>query len=285
MAQNIKALRAQVKARQVAVSRKINRLEKQHDGLQLMGSRFDPRRETSRIDRYNTAQLQAQLARLNGFMDRRTQFVSGAHGVPMRKQEWERRVASLQRRANRAKRAMKNKYAGVFVDESGMTVAQRQATMDSDRKLAGNPAVQRPWTETNYEPKNVTGESSMRILEKALRKQIGKQYEADKIAEARKQAMQMLRGIKTVLPKRSNLRAGDEDVTYPELKRALNNLTNGQFAAMFFGSTFATALSLEYELTQALLSGKHKAFHNDLMTASAAEVVRQINWARDLELD
>ena len=266
MARNLKVLRAQVKARQLAANRKIRRLT-DDKGVQIAGTKFDPRKEAKVIDRLTGAQLEAQLARLNTFMDRRTQFVAGAHGVPMTKRQWDR-AASVQRKANAAKKRLESKFADVFIDESGMTVAQRQASINDKRKLAGNPAVQQPWTPTNYEAKNITSEKALDTIAKQLQKQTSMQYEQQQYKDAKKQYYQMMRAVKDT-----------------KLAKKIRGLSPDQFMAMWFGTTFATAFSIEYEIAMALLSSNERAFHSDQLSSSKAEAHRLTDWASGLSFD
>lgn len=266
MARNLKVLRAQVKARQQAAQRKIRRLTDQK-GVQIAGTRYDPRKDAKVIDRLTGAQLDAQLARLNIFIDRKTQFVAGAHGVPMTKKQWDR-TANAQARANAAKKKLKDKFKDVFVPESGSTIGQREATIDADRKLAGNPAVQKPWTPTNYQPRNVTSDKALKKLEKQLMKQTSMTYQQQAYKNARKQARQIMSVVKDV-----------------NLERKLKKLTPDQFMALWFGSPFATAFSIIYEIAQALLDKEERAFHEDQLADSRGEAHRLTDWASGLKFD
>jgi len=266
MARNLKVLRAQVKARQLAANRKIRRLT-DDKGVQIAGTKFDPRKEAKVIDRLTGVQLEAQLARLNTFMDRKTQFVAGAHGVPMTKKQWER-AASVQRRANTVKERMRDKFANVFVDETGMTIAERQEKINNKRKLAGNPSVQQPWNPTTYQAKNITSEKALKRIEEQLMKQTSMQYEQQQYKDAKKQYYQIMRPVKN-----------------NKLIKLVRTLSPDQFTAMWFGTPFADAFSMAYEMAMALMRDDEKAFHSDQMHASIEEAIRLAKWAKGLNFD
>lgn len=81
MADDVASLRKLVRARQRAANNKVSRYKA--SGVKIAHSEHDPRRDLKAIDKYNTKQLKSYLKSLNTFVDRSTQFVKGARGVPL----------------------------------------------------------------------------------------------------------------------------------------------------------------------------------------------------------
>lgn len=81
MADDVAGLRKMVRARQRAANNKVSRYKA--NNVNIGKSEHDPRRNLKTIDKYNKTQLKSYLKQLNSFVDRSTQFVRGARGVPL----------------------------------------------------------------------------------------------------------------------------------------------------------------------------------------------------------
>lgn len=92
-------LRAQVRARQRAAGNKMSKM-KRRSGASLAGTELDPRKSSANINKLNTRQLEAQLRRLDAFIDRKTQYVGLAHGV-VPKEKW-KKLKEAERKSNEA---------------------------------------------------------------------------------------------------------------------------------------------------------------------------------------
>lgn len=75
-------LRALVKRRHVAVTKKVSRI-KRTSGALISGTSFDPRTPASEIKGMSESQLRNHLVGLNSFLARGNQFSSGNRGVPL----------------------------------------------------------------------------------------------------------------------------------------------------------------------------------------------------------
>lgn len=92
-------LRARVRARQRAAGNKISKM-KRRSGAVLAGTELDPRKSSAAINKLNTRQLEAQLRRLDSFIDRKTQYVGLANGV-VPKKKW-KQLKDTERKSNEA---------------------------------------------------------------------------------------------------------------------------------------------------------------------------------------
>src|SRR5690606_27809505 len=99
--------RAEVRRRQLAAQRKVNRLK--NKGVEISGTPFDVRRNPSNISKYNKKQLNSYLNQLNSFVDRRNAFVGGVEGKPIPRRSW-----NAYKRVERAyQKAVEAHYAGI----------------------------------------------------------------------------------------------------------------------------------------------------------------------------
>ena len=81
-------LRALAKKRQRAVSNKISRIRTQV-GAEVKGSTFDPRKSNDDISKMRSRDLERHIAKLNSFMNRKTQFVPGTANVALPRAKWQ----------------------------------------------------------------------------------------------------------------------------------------------------------------------------------------------------
>ena len=255
-------LRAAARKRQQAVNRKISRLENQKD-VKLSGSRFDPRRDVNKIDRYNQRQLAAYVAELDTFMSRKTQFVPGVKGTPLPANKY----AALQKataKANAAKLTAYNAVKDVFLPYSGMTADQRQAMITADHPMAGNPSVHSPKKLSRAESKRIPNEKALDKLTKQRLLEASPEYSKKQEKRDRWNVRQVLKAT------------GDK-----ELQKLLNQLDARQFNILYNLTPFMTAITTAYETAaRTLMDGKSKAFYNTLESNSKAEAQRLAKWAK-----
>lgn len=259
-------MRAEVKAAHISASRKVRRNEAK--GIKVEDSAYDPRRDISKVNRYNAVQLRSYLKDLNEFRSRRTQFVKGAKGAPLPSQAW-RNYAKIQKQRNSIVENVNKQYADVFLDNSDMTIAERMERVVPDRLSPGsNPAVNNPFARLiTRAPENVTSEKALRTLVKQAQKQLDPKY-MDRMARE---------GKKTVA---TFLRTAGQY----ELLADIQKLNNKQFHMLWTYTNLGNVSSLAYELAKSLLMPDKDDRRSDKWEAgtigdSFIEVEKLVKWA------
>lgn len=185
----IDELRAEVARRQRAAASKIYRLKA--NGVILGGSEFDPRRDTNRVARYNSAQLKKYLDDLNSFTRRNVQFVAGSEGVPLPKHR-ARALEMAVERVNRSVARHLSDIGDIKLRDQDMTIKQREATVENPDIMAakGQPS-KRPMSMVDFEAKHVTSAKSLESLISGLNARLTSSYLPEELAKQREQAKQM----------------------------------------------------------------------------------------------
>jgi len=250
---------------------KISRLRKAAD-VEVAGSEYDPRKPKATVNRLNSRQLDAQIARLSQFNDRSTQFVGDIKRRPIPAAEWHdyKRAEKAHRdhmldRYNRIKDITLPGQDGRSGHE---TIAQRRDKMRSDRRLAGNPTVNDPFDPPVRDHRNIKDRAALKTLlkdekakskpgwdNKELKRQIG---EFDKMIA----------------------RVGDT-----KLAAKIAAMGPQKFFVLWNGTGFANAVATEYEQMMLLLRGKEQPYHEQLVRDAFQDAHRLVDWAENLELD
>ena len=189
----IRRLRAEINKRYRDVSKKISRL-KRVNGVDIGSTKYDPRRDISKVKRYNKAQLESHLGQLNSFQSRRTGFQQGAENtiLPTAKV---REYRALERKNNRRVGRYESMTANQFLQNSGMTVAGKRAMKNKDLPFAGAEASNRPFVESNRKMSNVRGEAALDQMINKMKKKVTREFSAKEIREQRKQYNKMAKAI------------------------------------------------------------------------------------------
>lgn len=219
------ALRAEVKAAHKAANRKVSRLRTQK-GVELGGTRNDPRRNLAHVKGYNARQLQTYLNELNSFRSRGTQYVSGAMGRTISGSKW-REYKRLERRYNEIAERSQRKVRQTFLPSHGMTVGER----DNLLRPTGPTAIgnRRPMDPINRSPKGIVSDRALDKLISGLKKQTNPNYEQTVIDRQRKVARKMSRG-------RGN----------KSQRERLAKLTDKQFNLLWNYTDFPNQMSTKY---------------------------------------
>lgn len=255
----INELRKKVRDLEKRAARKISR--NRSKGVELNNSEFDPRRKDAPVNRYTSAQLKAYADRLNSFVSRRTQFVGGAKGAPIRREKW-RHFEGLQKQYNAIGDDAFNQVRNVKLP-NGMTVGQRMASTQSEFPRTANPAVNSPFNKMQFDSAGVTGERALAKLVKQVKDKMNPKAVAKEVSLGRGQLAEMLKIV------------GRNDI-----QEKVNKLTDKQFHLLWHYSNLAGSVSILYEIEMARLAGKdEKRWYDSVADDSFNEVSELVDWA------
>jgi hypothetical protein len=226
---DLERLRAEVRARHAAATRKISRLRREK-GVELSGSLFDLRRDINKIKRYNKAQLNKYLMELTTFNHRGTQFVAGKQGKPIPAKDWQY-AKSLEAQINSIANQHNASVANVHDPLTNLPIGKRDATMRPDRVRAAGEAAMRPFEVREREARHVNGAEGVQALIKSMEKKLKPTYFKASLTESRRQANQMLKvmGAK-------------------HLQKSIRKLSDYQFDVLWNYLKLSDALSAKYEI-------------------------------------
>lgn len=184
----IDELRKLYRDRRAAATRKIGRARRQ--GVELANTPFDPRMGVGAEQRMNSRKLQTELRKLNGFVDRRTQFVKLRDDIVPREQ-WMRYKKPEQIEARIARKERERMRSLRLVD--GTTLGERDTMLAN--VMGGDQSVHKPFTERNRRPQGV---QSLKALNKLIAQQnerVNPNYKSKRIKSSRVAAEKMFKGM------------------------------------------------------------------------------------------
>lgn len=256
---NIAKLRAEVMRAHKLAGDKARRVE-QSTGAKVAGSSFDPRRDPSKVSKYNARQLRAYQAELAEFRSRNTQFVAGSRGTPIPKHQWVR-YQNVQQTYNKLGSW---ELASVFNVElpGGSTIGEREATFLPEGRAAAGRASNRPQGGVNLDAGQIHSADALPMLEKRLRDRMSEGSLSRAISAQRYQMGEMLSAI------------GESDLI-PEF----GELTDKQFSTLWNYTDFPDFLSTRYE------SVKNMSVEEQTKTGEniRADIREQLNWAKKIK--
>jgi len=261
----LQALRAQAMARHRAATRKVSRLNRRA-GVSVSGSRVDPRSTPKNIRNYNATQLRSYINKLNKFVDRSVQFVPDANRQPISSATW-KKYKSLERRYNDKIADHFSRYKDIFIGPANTTVGDRMKATTPDFPHMQDRAVNAPYTPLDRSSVNIGSERALKKLITDIRrrssgKSINKRIRNDK----------------------SQFRELMKTVSDPSLVEKIEGLTTEQFDLLWNYSGFATAVSLGYEMSKALLSDNEKPWHSGVLKDSVNSAHELADWAKSVDL-
>lgn len=221
-------LRAQVRARQRAVGKKISRLRSQ--GVELGGTKNDPRRNSELYKRYTRKQLETQLARLNAFQSRSNSFYALGNGQVVtgaQVQKYRRAEAAV----NRSRRRLFEIYSGRKI--GGKTLEERIADATPKDSRLINPAINHNWKPIKRNLKGIRSVEAMEKLRLKLLRQAEPEYLQKQAVEGRNTARELLEY------------AGQDDVL-----DAIDTLSKDEWQELWLTPGFAREASIAYENTK-----------------------------------
>jgi len=263
--QDIESLRAQARARHKAATRKVSRLRTQK-GVELTGTKIDPRRDPHLLKRYTTRQLKAYIAQLDSFVDRKTQFVGDARKRPLNPATWGE-YAQLEKQYNAKVRAEFDRIAGLKLPHGDQTIGERMAMMTPTHRAAYDPAVNAPYSPPTRKPKNMASDRALRRLTADMRDRLSPSRQRRDTARDRDAFGKMA-----------------ELINQPDLVKAVKGLSDAQFRVMWNYTGFATDISLSYEASKSMLTEKERPWHSEAMAIAVKDAHALIKWAKSLDL-
>jgi hypothetical protein len=256
-------LRNQVRARRNAVTAKENRIKK-NTGVDLRGTKEDPRRPLEVVDKYNAKQLMSYLGDLNAFMSRNSGFVAGANGVPLPKDQWVE-YKNLEKKFNSIGTEQFNKIADIFIPQSGMTISQRAKTISPDTVSAQGDIVNRPYSHTERDPKNIASPEALKVLIKDLKGKVSPKYLPAKLKESRGQAEEMLTTI------------GNTNLT-----ARVQALSDNQFNTLWNYTNFTRQMSGIYFMLKRMAANTGERWYDSVVEDYEEDISEYLDWAESL---
>ena len=257
---NINDLRAEVARRQKAAQAKMTRLRKK--GVQIQGTEFDVRRDPARVSRYNSRQLQGYLNDLNQFTNRRTSFVAGSEGVPIRAHVFNHAMRTA-REYNDYVNAYYDRIKDTNMPQLGMTVAELDKDVKSTRRAKGG--VSRPLQPDQREAFEFASEKGLIAWRDSLEQKMRPGY-MDKKTEFQRRQMDDALSV-----------FGDREIT-----DLANNLTDEQFDTLWNYTDAPRDMFSGYHFIKALSTGRadetEAAIHED----GREETLAWLQWASTL---
>lgn len=259
----LKNLRAIVRKRRAAVTAKASRI-KRNTGLDVKGTKADPRRPLDVVDRYNRVQLNKYLSDLNGFMARDNGFVAGANGSVITKKEW-LDYKKVERQVNRIGAIHFADIANTFIPVSGITIRQREATIKAEKVRGAGEIVVTPYSHIERDAADIKDANALKKLKAGLKKKLDKNYLPLQIAAGREQLNLMLDTL------------GNND-----LKKDFAGLTDNQFDILWNHTSFATNVSSIYFVMKSKNTNSHGRWHDTVVEDYRNDIRELFDWAKAL---
>lgn len=221
---NLDDLRAIVRKKRAAVTAKENRI-KRNTGVDLKGTKDDPRRPPSIIKKYNETQLKSYLKNLDNFLRRDNGYVADASGGLIPKREW-LKYKRAERKYNKVVIQHYQEIADIKDPYRNVTIREAEALYVPNAKRAQGEIRHRPYNEINRDPRNIKSRDALAKLQAQIDGKLDKGYLPKAIAAGRDQANKML-----------------DNAGLSKLKTALGKLSDKQFNVLWNYWGFATRLS------------------------------------------
>ena len=211
---DIDNLRAEVRKRRAAVTAKTNRIRR-NTGIDLKGSKEDPRRDPKVIKKYNSNQLRTYLRELNNFMLRENGYVPDSSGGFIHKSDWMNYKRS-ERKYNKIVKQHFEKIADIKDPYRNVTIREAEGLYVPESKRAQGEIRHRPYNEVNRNSKNIKSAEALKKLQDQINKKTSKAFLDAAIKAGRKQAGQMLdnAGLSTLKPSLEGLSNEQFDVLW-----------------------------------------------------------------------
>ena len=254
------ALRATATAKRASAGAKISRSRKA--GVELGGTRFDPRRAPGAIKNYNERQLRSYISELESFNARSNQFVAGAEGAPIRRETWQA-YQRMETAVNIKTERNLARIANLKPPHSGMTIGQREATLEADNVAAAGKANNKPLFKVNREHVNIAGEDAVKTLTKNLTKKLARNYIGRVINRDRERVDKIF-----------------EKMGMHDIREMLSDLSNDQFNVLWNHTQFASGTGSQYWHYEAK-GTKDKRWHDVNFEGQKQELYDFVKWAKN----
>lgn len=214
------------------VSRKISRMAKGDNGIDITGMEYDPRVGKDAISRMSGDRLKKLLEKQAYFRKAHVGYYKGARGTIVTRQSYRNYVNSV-RKINNTVTAEQNKYSDVYIKPLGMTVKERRAMLTPSHPVHGTEAYDGMKQLKIYSPQQLMGSEGAKVIAQR-NDEIRRQYTSrEMVSKARGYMNQMMDTV------------GDE-----ELRVKFNSLSDEQFWFIWAHTDFPNELALKYDAMQ-----------------------------------
>ena len=263
------ALRALAKARHRAAGKKVSRIERDNSKPMLRGTAHDPRRDLSKVGKYNARQLETYINKLDIFISRKTQFVSDAYNKPIPIQTW-RKWQAAEAARNKRKADLFNKVKDLQLPTGHGTIGELEQRTRPSRPEMARPAEVNPYTPSFRKSTSFTSEKSLkRMLKKAE-----KQWSSQDIKKRTKRARETIKKMAPYFDKDGSL------------GRRIDKLSDYQLNILWnYTGRFSEQASMKYEMMKNSLSWREQADPSQLEGLDNAideELDSLVSWAETL---
>ena len=257
------------------VTRKIRRMAKGDNGIDITGMEYDPRAGKDAISRMSGDRLKKLLEKQAYFRRSHVGYYRGARGTVVTRQAY-RNYANSVRKINTTIEAEQHKYDDVYIKPLGMTVKERRAMMTPAHPVHDTEAYDGMKKLKIYSPGQLMGSEGAKMI--ALRNDdIRRQYSSrELVSKARGYMNEMMDKI------------GDEAA-----RAKFNSLSDEQFWFIWAYTDFPEELSLKYlamQLSMMVESGDKEMSQEMVDSAmergeqSLGRAMEYYNYAKTLEL-
>lgn len=272
----LNALRAEARKRHRDATRKVSRLNR--NGVQLSGTKYDPRRDLERLKSYNAAQARAYINQLDKFVARETQFVQYANGEIDKASAWQtykKLENAYNRRVNKAYDNVEDLPLPSAYDDKGKlvrpenTVGRRMKTKVADRRTSRGAAVNAVYDPPKRRATAVKNRKALKTLTDDMRKRVSGDLD--------------LKAFETgqlVFGKMNNV------IRDKDLDAMIKALSPKQFAILWKYTSFADDTTLNYIQAQKLLkTDEDNAMDDDVFASHLRTAKDAAAWAAKLKVD
>ena len=265
----INDLRADIKRLRNNATKKASRIRTTH-GANITGTDFDPRRLPGTEKKYNMRQLLAYKQSLESFLDRKTQFV-GLRSGPVPRSDWLKYKAAetaYNSHVNTNFEKVKDRELPKPVSEAsrGETIGERMAKMTPDHRVMRGSSVNSPYDPIVRDPMGVKDNNALRKLTESAERRLRESQMGKDLDSARDQFDRMKFYI------------GDNDPIF----KGVESLNDEQFSILWYFTSFADNLSMEYNLLKMLNEGKGKAYAAPTIATARENYSELIDWAKKI---
>lgn len=256
------------------VTRKIKRMAKGDNGIDITGMEYDPRVGKDAISRMSGDRLKKLLEKQAYFRRGHVGYYRGARGTIVTRQAY-RNYANSVRKINTTIEAEQHKYDDVYIKPLGMTVKERRAMMTPAHPVHDTEAYDGMKKLKIYSPGQLMGSEGAKMI--ALRNDdIRRQYSSrELVSKARGYMNEMMDKV------------GDENA-----RAKFNSLSDEQFWFIWAYTDFPEELSLKYlamQLSMMVESGDKEMSQEMVDSAmergeqSLGRAMEYYNYAKTLE--
>lgn len=256
------------------VTRKIKRMAKGDNGIDITGMEYDPRVGKDAISRMSGDRLKKLLEKQAYFRRGHVGYYRGARGTIVTRQAYRNYVNSV-RKINTTIEAEQHKYDDVFIKPLGMSVKERRAMMTPAHPVHDTEAYDGMKKLKIYSPAQLMGSEGAKMI--ALRNDdIRRQYSSrELVSKARGYMNEMMDKV------------GDEAA-----RAKFNSLSDEQFWFIWAYTDFPEELSLKYlamQLSMMVESGDKEMSQEMVDSAmergeqSLGRAMEYYNYAKALE--